>query len=378
MYKNSDILRQIIQEFGRTHIIPYRQQWDEAQTLPNKLFKQLGELGMMGSAVPKKYGGSSFTLVQYMTVIETFAKLDAAVALSLLAHNSLCIGHIRDYGNIIQQEKWLSKLSLGVWIGAWALTEPEAGSDVRNLKTVAHRAGDGWVLNGKKHFITNGQISNLVVVIAKTSVEGKKKSMSAFVVEKDNEGVHVGHKDDKMGMRAAETVALIFKDCYVPSENLLGEVGQGWSQVMHVLEEGRIAMAALGLGIAKWAFSTAMQHAQKRYQFRKPLIRFQGVSFPLAELGTQIEAAQALMQRAAVEKIHCKVAPKLVSMSKLMNSELAVKATHIAMQVLGGYGYMKNTPLEKYYRDARLCTIGEGTSEIQKVIIIKALLAEAS
>jgi alkylation response protein AidB-like acyl-CoA dehydrogenase len=370
------MLQEIIQEFGRTKITPYQKQWDEAQALPHHLFNELGELGIMGSLVPKKYGGAGLTLPQYTKVIEEFAKLDAAVALSLLAHNSLCIGHILGYGSKAQQHVWLPRLTSGKWIGSWALTEPEAGSDVRNLKTIARKADGGWVLNGKKHFITNGQVSKLAVVIAETKLGHNNGSMGAFIVEKNSLGVHVGHKDDKMGMRAAETAELIFEDCYVPAENVLGEIGQGWPQVMYVLEGGRIAMAALGLGIAKGAFAIAVQHAQKRCQFKQPIIHFQGVSFQLAELATQIEAAQALTQSAIAEKVRNKTAPKLVAMAKLLTSELAVKATDIAMQTLGGYGYMKNTPLEKYYRDAKLCTIGEGTSEIQKVTIIKALLAE--
>jgi alkylation response protein AidB-like acyl-CoA dehydrogenase len=372
------MLQGIIQEFGRTKIIPYQKQWDEAQALPHHLFKQLGELGIMGSLVPKKYGGAGLTLPQYMKVTEELARLDAAVALSLLAHNSLCIGHILDYGSKTQHQVWLPRLTSEEWIGAWALTEPEAGSDVRNLKTIARKVAGGCVLNGKKHFITNGQLSKLVVVIAKTKLRHNKDSMSAFMVEKHALGVHVGHKDDKMGMRAAETTNLIFKDCYVPVENVLGKIGQGWQQVMYVLEGGRIAMAALGLGIAKGAFAIALQHAQKRCQFKQPIIHFQGISFQLAELATQIEAAQALIQSTITEKLRSKTAPTLVSMAKLLTSELAVKATDIAMQTLGGYGYMKNTPLEKYYRDAKLCTIGEGTSEIQKAIIIKTLLAETN
>jgi alkylation response protein AidB-like acyl-CoA dehydrogenase len=372
------MLQGIIQEFGRAKIIPYQKQWDEAQALPHHLFEQLGELGIMGSLVPKKHGGTGLTLPQYMKVIEELARLDAAVALSVLAHNSLCIGHILDYGSKVQQQVLLSRLTSGEWIGAWALTEPEAGSDVRNLKTTARKVGGGWVLHGRKNFITNGPISKLVVVIAKTSLGHNKDSMSAFIVEKNSVGVHVGHKDDKMGMRASETAELIFEDCYVPSENVLGEIGQGWPQVMYVLEGGRIAMAALGLGIAKGAFAIALKHAQKRCQFKQPIIHFQGVSFQLSELATQIEAAQALTRSAIAEKVRNKTAPKLVSMAKLLTSELAVKATDIAMQTLGGYGYMKNTPLEKYYRDAKLCTIGEGTSEIQKAIIIKELLAETT
>jgi alkylation response protein AidB-like acyl-CoA dehydrogenase len=256
------------------------------------------------------------------------------------------------------------------------LTEPEAGSDVRNLKTMAQAVNGGWVLNGKQHFITNGQVSKLAVVIAKTALGHNKDSMNAFIVEKDSLGVHVGHKDDKMGMRASETAELIFEDCYVPAENVLGEIGKGWSQVMYVLEGGRIAMASLGLGIAKGAFEISLQHAQKRFQFKQPSIHFQGVSFQLSELATQIEAAQALTRSALAEKVRNKTAPKLVSKAKLLTSELAVKAAYIAMKTLCGYGYTKNTPLEKYYRDAKLCTIGEGTSEIQKAITIKELLAE--
>jgi alkylation response protein AidB-like acyl-CoA dehydrogenase len=298
------MLQEIIQEFGRTKIIPYQKQWDEVQALPHQLFEQLGELGVMGSLVPKEYGGAGLTLLQYIKVMEELAKLDAAVALSLLAHNSLCIAHILNHGNKAQQRTWLPKLSSGEWIGAWAMTEPEAGSDLRNLQTVALPVDGGWRLNGRKHFVTNGPISSLVIVMARTKSKHSKESLSAFIVEKNALGVHVGRKDDKMGMRAAETVELIFKDCYVPSDHLLGKMGEGWSQVMHVLEGGRIAMAALGLGIAKGAIAIAIQHAKKRCQFKQPIIRFQGVSFPLAELATEIEAAQALIQNAVAEKNH--------------------------------------------------------------------------
>ncbi len=370
------MLREIIQEFGRTQIIPYQKQWDEVQALPIQFFEQLGNLGMMGSLVPKEYGGSCLNYTQYATVIEEFAKLDAAVALSILAHNSLCIGHILSYGNKTQQQAWLPRLTSGKWIGSWALNEPEAGSDIRSLKTVACQVAGGWVLNGKKFFITNGQVSELVVVIAKTKMPNKKEEISAFVVEKGNGGVIIGNKDDKMGMRASETVELIFKNCYVPSENVLGKIGHGFQQAMHVLEGGRIAMAALGLGIAKSAFEAAIKYAQKRFQFKKPIIHFQGVAFQLAELATKIEAASALNQSAIASKMRDGAAQKLVSMAKLFSSELAVEATNMAMQIFGDYGYMKKMPVEKYYRDAKLCTIGEGTSEIQKVLIAKALLAE--
>ncbi|MFM2428230.1 MAG: hypothetical protein RL012_114 [Bacteroidota bacterium] len=378
MHNNSDTLQEIIQEFGRTKITPYQKQWDEAQALPHHLFKELGELGIMGSLVPKKYSGAGLTLPQYTKVIEEFARVDAAVALSLLAHNSLCTEHICSYGSKVQQHVWLPRLVSGKWIGSWALTEPEAGSDVRNLKTIARKVDGGWVLNGKKHFITNGQVSKLTVVIAKTKLGHSKDSMSAFIVEKNSLGVHVGHKDDKMGMRAAETTELIFEDCYVPTENVLGQIGQGFQQAMNVLEGGRIAMAALSLGIAKGAFEAAIKYAQKRCQFKKPIISFQGVAFKLAELATKIEAASALNQSALASKMRDGAAQKLVAMAKLFSSELAVEATNIAMQIFGGYGYMKEMLVEKYYRDAKLCTIGEGTSEIQKSVIAKALLAETT
>jgi alkylation response protein AidB-like acyl-CoA dehydrogenase len=311
-----------------------------------------------------------------MTVVEEFAKLDAAVALSLLAHNSLCVGHIMSYGSEAQQQVWLPQLTSGKHTGAWALTEPEAGSDVRNLKTIARKVDGGWMLDGKKHFVTNSPTSSLIIVIAKTESGVHKDSASAFVVEKHNPGVHVGRKDNKMGMRAAETAELVFESCHVPSEHVLGEIGQGFHQVMHVLGGGRMAMASLGLGIAKRSLAIALQYASQRYQFQKPIIHFQGVCFQLAELATKIEAAQALIQTAIKAHACNEITPKLVSMAKLFASELAVEATHVAMQILGGYGYMKNTPLEKYYRDAKLCTIGEGTSEIQKVIIAKALQRE--
>ena len=333
------MLREIIQAFGRTQITPYQKQWDEVQALPHHLYKQLGQLGVMGCLVPKEYGGKECYLTQYITVIEELAKLDAAVALSLLAHNSLCIAHILNYSNKMQQCMWLPKLSSGEWIGAWAMTEPEAGSDLCNLQTVALPVDGRGCLNGCKHFITNGPISNLVIVTASTESRYSKESLSAFIVEKNTLGVHVGCQ--KMGMRAAETAELLFKDCYVPSDSLLGKIGEGWSQVMHVPEGGRIAMAALRLGIAKAAFAMAIQHAKKRCQFKQPIICFQGIAFQLAELATKIEAVQALIQHAVAEKLRSNIAFKLVPMAKLLSSELAIKATNVAIQTLGGYGYVK-------------------------------------
>lgn len=375
MHKNSGMPQEIIQEFGRTSIIPCQKRWDEAQALPTRFFERRGALGVMGGFVPKKYGGLGLNNTQHATMLEAFAKLDAAVARSMLAHNSLCIGHILSCGNKVQQQVWLSRLASGKWVGAWALTEPEAGSDVRNLKTMARKVGNGWVLHGRKHCITNDHVSKLAVVIAKTALGHNKDSMSTFLVEKNSLGVHVGKKDDKMGMRAFETVELIFDDCYVSSENVLGQIGQGLQQAMHVLEGGRIAMAALMLGIAKGAFEAAVKYAQKCHQFRKPIIYFQGVSLKLAELATKIEATSALNQRALASKMRDGAAQKLVAMAKLFASELVVEATNIAMQIFGGDGYMKKIPAEKYYRDTKLCTIGEGTSELQKSMISKALLA---
>lgn len=370
------ILKDVIKEFGLTKIIPYQKQWDEIQALPAQLFEQLGELGMMGILVPKKYGGLGLDYVQYAIIIEEFARIDAAVALSILAHNSLCVGHILNHGNERQQQTWIPKLISGACIGAWALTEPEAGSDIRNLKTVARQIDDGWIINGRKHFITNGQISRLVVVMAKTKTTNEQDSMSAFVINRSTQGVKIVGKDDKMGMRASETVEILFEDCYVPSDHLLGQIGGGLQQAIHVLEGGRIAMAALSLGIAKSTLEAAIQYAQKRHQFKQPIAYFQGVSFQIAELATKIEAASALNQGAIAAKMNDKPAQKLASMAKLFSSELAVEAANTAMQIFGGYGYMKNMPIEKHYRDAKLCTIGEGTSEIQKQLIAKALFAE--
>jgi len=364
----------MIQAFGEKEITPYRRAWDEAQEIPISLFKKLGNLALMGVLVPKEYGGMGLNYSEYATAVAELAKLDGAIALSMAGHNSLCTGHILQFGNEQQKHKWLPKLASGEWLGAWALTEPSAGSDVANMKTIAKPAGNYWIINGAKHFITHGKSSKVAVVIARTGALGDARGITAFVIEKGTPGFLVGKQEDKMGMRASETSELIFDNCKVAKENILGEVGEGFIQAMQVLEGGRISIAALSLGIAEGAFSAALSYAKERHQFNQPIAKLQAISFKLADLATKIEAARLLIFRAADEKNKGHEVNMLASMAKYFTSELAVEAATEAVQILGGYGYSKAFPVEKYYRDAKLCTIGEGTSEIQKLIIAKALL----
>lgn len=362
---------QMIQAFGKKEILPYCRKWDEAQAFPRALFKKLGQLGLMGVLVPEQYGGVALSYVDYVTAVAELAKMDAAIALSMAAHNSLCIGHILQFGNEQQKKKWLPKLVSGEWIGAWALTEPHAGSDAANMKTTAQPKGDSWIINGSKSFITHGKSGNIVVVIARTGELGGTRGMAAFVIEKGTPGFSSGKNQDKMGMRASETTELLFDNCKVPQENMLGKIGEGFIQAMKVLEGGRISIAALSLGIAEGAFEAALKYAKERQQFNQPIANFQAIAFKLADLATKIEAAKLLIFRTAEEKNKKSATNIMISMAKYFTSELAVEAANEAVQIFGGYGYSKEFPVEKYYRDAKLCTIGEGTSEIQKMIIAK-------
>lgn len=373
--ENQQMIAEMIKAFGVKEITPYRKKWDDDQHFPVELFHKLGKLGLMGVLVPNEYGGSGFGYHEYVTAISEIAKLDGSIGLSIAAHNSLCTGHILEFGNEEQKQRWLPKLATGEWIGAWALTEPNTGSDSANMKSVAKRDGNGWILNGAKNFITHGNSGNVAVVIARTGEPGDSNGMTAFVIERGTPGLKPGRKEDKLGMRASETSEVILEDCRVPDENVLGEVGQGFKQAMKILDGGRISIAALGLGIAQGAFEESLKYSKERYQFGQPISKFQGISFKLSEMATKIEASKLLIYQAADFKNKGKKVTKESAMAKYYSSEVAVEVSTEAVQIFGGYGYTKDYPVEKYYRDSKLCTIGEGTSEIQKIVISRLLLS---
>ncbi len=364
----------MIRDFGEKEIRPNIMSWDNDQVFPVEVFKKLGELGLMGVLVPSEYGGSGFGYAEYVTVIEEIAKIDGSIGLSVAAHNSLCTGHILQFGNEEQKRKWLPKLATAEWIGAWGLTEPNTGSDAGNMKTTAKKDGDNWILNGTKNFITHGKSGDVAVVIVRTGEPGDSHRMTAFVVERGTPGFKAGKKEDKLAMRASETAEMIFEDCVVPSENILGEIGEGFVQSLKVLDGGRISIAALGLGIAQGALEAAINYSKERHQFNQPIANFQGISFKLAEMATQVEAASLLTYRAAHLKNQGKSVNRESAMAKLHTSETAVSVSNDAVQIFGGYGYVKDFPVEKFYRDSKLCTIGEGTSEIQKLVISRSIL----
>lgn len=372
--ENQQMIAEMIRDFGATTIKPDMMKWDESQEFPVHVFKQLGQLGLMGVLVPQAYGGSGFGYVEYVTAIAELSKIDGSIGLSMAAHNSLCTGHILQFGSEEQKMKWLPKLATAEWLGAWGLTEPNTGSDAGNMTTVAVKDGDDWILNGAKNFITHGKSSNIAVIIARTGQVGDSHGMTAFVIEKPTAGFSAGRKEDKLGMRASETTELIFQDCRVPHANILGEVGEGFIQSMKVLDGGRISIAALSLGIAQGAYEAALAYSKERHQFNKPISQFQGIAFKLADMATEIEAAGLLTYRSAAMKDRGENVTKESAMAKLYASETCVRAANEGVQIFGGYGYTKDYPAEKYYRDSKLCTIGEGTSEIQKLVISRAVL----
>lgn len=372
--ENQAMISDMIRDFGQKEIRPHMMDWDEDQTFPVELFKKLGGLGLMGVLVPQEYGGSGFGYEEYVTVISEIAKIDGSIGLSVAAHNSLCTGHILQFGSEGQKHKWLPKLASAEWIGAWGLTEPNTGSDAGNMKTTAKKEGNYWVINGTKNFITHGKSGDVAVVIARTGEPGDSHAMTAFVVERGTPGFGAGKKENKLGMRASETAEMIFNDCKVPEDNVLGNIGDGFVQSLKVLDGGRISIAALALGIAKGAFEAATAYSKERHQFNKPISSFQGVSFKLAEMATNVEAAELLTYRAAQMKNQGKDVKKESAMAKLFASETAVNVANEAVQIFGGYGYVKDFPAEKYYRDAKLCTIGEGTSNIQRLVISRSIL----
>lgn len=372
--ENKEMIAQMVKDFCAKEIEPNKMKWDETQEFPKKVFHKMGELGMLGVLVPQEYGGAGFGYHEYVTAIIELSKVDGSIGLSMAAHNSLCTGHILQHGSEEQKQRYLAKLATGEWVGAWGLTEPNTGSDAGNMKTVAEKDGDGWVINGAKNFITHGNSGEVAVVIARTGEPGKSRNASAFIVERTNPGFKQGRKEDKLGMRASETSEMIFEDCRIPAENLIGEVGDGFVQALKVLDGGRISIAALGCGIAEGALNAAIAYAQEREQFGKSISKFQGISFKLADMAVKVEAAKLLTYQAAEHKNQGKNVNRESAMAKLYSSEIAVEVANDGVQIFGGYGYTKDYPAEKYYRDAKLCTIGEGTSEIQKIVISRTLL----
>ncbi|MFM8512292.1 MAG: acyl-CoA dehydrogenase family protein [Bacteroidota bacterium] len=375
--ESTSMIGSSVKEFAARRIKPFSMEWDESQEFPRDLFKEMGQLGLMGVLVPEAYGGTGLGYEEYVEAIVELAKADPSIGLSMAAHNSLCTGHIMAFGNEEQKRRWLPRLASGEWIGAWGLTEPNTGSDALRMLTTAVDKGDHWLLNGAKCWITHGNSAEIAVVMVRTGELLDSHGISALVVERGTEGWLQGRKENKLGMRCSETTEMIFKDCKVPKENLLGKVGDGFVQAMKILDGGRISIAALSLGIAKGALEAAVQYAGERQQFGKPIAEFQGIAFKLADMATEIEAAQLLTMEAAALKNAGKPVTKVSAMAKYYASEVAVRASTEAVQIFGGYGYTKDFPVEKYYRDSKLCTIGEGTSEIQKLVIARQLFKES-
>ncbi|MFQ3212924.1 MAG: alkylation response protein AidB-like acyl-CoA dehydrogenase [Marivirga sp.] len=372
--ENQQMIAQMIKDFGAKEITPNRDQWDEEQYFPVEVMKKLGGLGLMGVLVPQEYGGAGFGYEEYVTAILELAKVDPSIGLSMAAHNSLCTGHILQFANDEQKKRWLPKLATAEWIGAWGLTEPNTGSDAGNMRTTAIQDGDYWVINGAKNWITHGKSGDLAVVIVRTGEKGNSHGMTAFVVERGTEGFRGGRKENKLGMRLSETAEMIFQDCRIHKDNMLGKVGEGFIQSMKVLDGGRISIAALSLGIAAGAYEAALAYSKEREQFNQPISKFQGIAFKLADMATELEAATLLTFQAADMKNRGINVTKESAMAKYYASEVAVRNSTEAVQIFGGYGYTKDYPVEKFYRDSKLCTIGEGTSEIQKLVISRAIL----
>jgi alkylation response protein AidB-like acyl-CoA dehydrogenase len=372
--ENQRMIADMVRDFCEREVAGNIMDWDEAQEIPISLFKQLGELGLMGVLVPAEYGGSGFGYHEYVTAIVGLSKVDPSVGLSMAAHNSLCTGHILQFGSEEQKQKYLPKLATAEYIGAWGLTEPNTGSDAGNMRTVAELDGDHYVLNGAKNFITWGKSNDVAVVIARTGEVGDSHGMTAFIIEKGTPGFSPGRKENKLGMRGSETAELIFDNCRVPVSNVIGEVGDGFIQSLKVLDGGRISIAALSLGVAEGAYLAALQYSKERHQFNQPIAKFQAIGFKLADMATKIEAAKLLTHQAAELKNQGKKINKESAMAKYYASEVAVEAANEAVQIFGGYGFTKDYPVEKFYRDAKLCTIGEGTSEIQKLVISREIL----
>ena len=368
------MVNEAARDFAVQYIKPNIIQWDEAQFFPKEIFENAGDLGFMGMLIPEIYGGSGMGYHEYVTLIETISIIDPSIGLSIAAHNSLCVNHIYEFGNEEQRLKWLPDLCSGKHIGAWGLTEHNTGSDAKGMSTTAQKKGNHWVLNGTKNFITHGISGDIAVVIARNGEKGDNRGMTAFVVERGTPGFYAGKKENKLGMRASETAEMVFDQCIIPDENRLGPEGDGFIQSMKILDGGRISIAALSLGTAKGAYQASIAYSKERKQFGKPINSFQGISFKLAEMATEIEAATLMTQKAAEMKNQNLNVTLQGAMAKLYSSEICVKAAGEAVQIHGGYGFTKDFPVEKFYRDSKLCTIGEGTSEIQKLVIARKIL----
>ena len=371
-----ELIKQSARDFALQYIKPYVMDWDENQHFPKEVLQKAGEYGFMGLLIPEKFGGSGLGYHEYVSVVDEISKIDPSIGLSIAAHNSLCTNHIYKFGNKKQKEKWLPKLSSGEHIGAWGLTEPNTGSDASKMASTACRKGNKWVLNGTKNFITHGKSGDIAVVIFRTGPVGEKNNSTAFVIERGVRGFDSGKKENKLGMRASETAEMIFQDCIIDDSNRLGEVGDGFKQAMKILDGGRISIAALSLGIAKGAYEASLKYSNERIQFGKPISSFQAISFKLADMVTEIEAAELLIQKASNKINNGEPVTLESAMCKLYSSELCVRVSNDAVQIFGGYGYIKDFPVEKFYRDSKLCTIGEGTSEIQKLVISRKILSK--
>ena len=371
-----ELIKQSARDFALQYIKPYVMDWDENQHFPKEVLQKAGEYGFMGLLIPEKFGGSGLGYHEYVSVVDEISKIDPSIGLSIAAHNSLCTNHIYKFGNKNQKEKWLPKLSSGEQIGAWGLTEPNTGSDASKMASTACRKGNKWVLNGTKNFITHGKSGDIAVVIFRTGPVGEKNNSTAFVIERGVRGFDSGKKENKLGMRASETAEMIFQDCIIDDSNRLGEVGDGFKQAMKILDGGRISIAALSLGIAKGAYEASLKYSNERIQFGKPISSFQAISFKLADMVTEIEAAELLIQKASNKINNGEPVTLESAMCKLYSSELCVRVSNDAVQIFGGYGYIKDFPVEKFYRDSKLCTIGEGTSEIQKLVISRKILSK--
>ncbi len=374
MLDNLQMIKESARDFAETYIRPHVMEWDETQHFPMDLFHRMGEQGFMGVLVPSAYGGVGLGYQEYITVIEEIGKVCGSIGLSVAAHNSLCTNHILMFGNEEQKQKYLPLLASGQWVGAWGLTEPNTGSDAGRMQCTAVKQGEYFVLNGAKNFITHGKSGHVAVVIVRTGELLDSHGMTAFVVERGTPGFHAGKKENKLGMRASETAEMIFDNCRVHESQVLGEVGDGFIQSLKILDGGRISIAALSVAIAKGAYEASVQYAQERQQFGKPIASFQAIAFKLADMATKIEAAELLTRKAGYLKDNNQKTTRLSAMAKYYASEISCQVANEAVQIFGGYGYTKDFPVEKYYRDAKLCTIGEGTSEIQKVVIARDLM----
>ena len=377
VFEENDTTRLIsksAKDFSKKYILPNVMKWDESQHFPLDLFKVAGEFGFMGILIPEEYGGAGLGYHEYIKIIDQISRVDPSIGLSVAAHNSLCTNHIYLFGNENQRCRWLPKLTSGENIGAWALTEYESGSDAIAMNTFAEKNGNNWILNGSKNFITHGKSGDVIVVVARTGEKNKSDGMTAFVIEKGNPGLNYGRVENKLGMRASETAEIFFDNCIIPDSNRLGEVGSGFKQSMKILDGGRISIGALALGISNGAFNASVKYSKERKQFGKPISSFQGISFKLADMATKIEASKLLLHKAAFEINSGKKVTKIGAMAKMYASEVSVEISNEAVQIHGGYGYTKDFPVEKFYRDSKLCTIGEGTTEIQKIVISREVL----